>query len=320
MSRRARKSVRRRARPRAVPPGRTGAITAAPANAPMTAPTSSRLRDQPTPPVLIIEAGPAKADSGPRALWRSRDLLLMLALRDVKLRYQHTAVGAAWALLQPLLIMLVLVGFASVVGVRTGAVPYPLFVISGLVPWTYFMHAFTSTTNSLVSQGEIIGKIYFPRLVIPVAATLAGAIDFLMAALLLPIFMIAYGVAPTLSLLALPVFVVMALAAAFSLGLWLAVLNVRYRDVVNALPFFTQLLFFATPIAYSSAAVPEPWRTLVGVNPMVGVVDGFRWALLGSNAGGLHRSVWVSLGAILVLLVSGVWYFRRQEPAFADDL
>ncbi len=272
------------------------------------------------PALTIIEAGHADPDSGIAALWRYRDLLSMLILRDVKLRYQHTAVGMAWAVLQPLLIMLVLSGFASVAGIRTGRVPYPLFVIAGLVPWTYFTHAFTSTTFSIVSHSSLIGKIYFPRLLIPVAAALAGAIDFFVAALLLPIFMIVYGAPPTLALLAIPLFVVMALVTAFALGLWLAVLNVRYRDVVNALPFFIQLLFFATPIAYWSQAIPEPWRTVAGLNPMVGVVDGFRWALLGSAASPLHPSALVSLGAITVLLVGGIWYFRRLEPTFADEL
>jgi lipopolysaccharide transport system permease protein len=272
------------------------------------------------PPLTVIEAGPAGVRSSLYSLWEYRDLLYMLALRDVKLRYQNTAVGAAWALLQPLLIMLVLTGFASLVGVKTGDVPYPLFVIGGLVPWTYFTHAFTTTTYSVVSHAGIIEKIYFPRLVIPVAAALAGAIDFFVAALLLPVFMVVYGAPPTWALLAIPAFVVMALAAAFALGLWLTVLNVRYRDVVNALPFFTQLLFFATPVAYSSQAIPEPWRTVAGLNPMVGVVDGFRWALLGGKAAPLHLSILVSVGSILVLLVGGLWYFRRHEAAFADEM
>jgi lipopolysaccharide transport system permease protein len=235
------------------------------------------------------------------------------------LRYRHTAVGIAWALLQPLLIMLVLTGFAMVAGVHSGDIPYPLYVITGLVPWTYFTHAMTSTTFSLMAHSGIISKIYFPRLVIPVAAAVAGAIDFVVAALLLPVFMLAYGAPLTWALLALPLFVVMALAAAFALGLWLAVLNVRYRDVANALPFVMQLLFFATPIAYRSQAIPLPWRTLAGINPMVGVVDGFRWALLG-NAAPLQLSTLVSLASILVLLVSGIWYFRRHEPAFADEM
>ena len=283
------------------------------------APDQSLARMDP-PPVVVIEAGPVGLRTELTALWRHRDLLHMLVLRDMKLRYQQTVVGAAWALLQPLMIMLVLTGFASIVGVKTGDVPYPLYVMGGLVPWTYFTHAFTTTTHSLVSHSGIIGKIYFPRLLVPVAATLAGAIDFFVAGLLLPIFMIAYGMAPTWALLTIPAFVVMALAAAFALGLWLAVLNVRYRDVVNALPFFTQLMFFATPIAYSSKMIPEPWRTVAGLNPMVGVVDGFRWALLGDRAGGLHASALVSLASILVMLVSGLWYFRRREPAFADEM
>lgn len=272
------------------------------------------------PKATLIKAGPRGVVATLAGLFQSADLLYMLALRDVKLRYQQTAVGATWALLQPLMIMLVLTGFATIAHFRTANVPYPLYLVTGLVPWSYFTHAFTSTTHSLVSQGGIIGKIYFPRLAIPVAAAVAGAIDFFVAALLLPIFMLVYGATPTWALLTLPAFVVMALLAAFAFGLWLSVLNVRYRDVVNALPFVTQLMFFATPIAYSSSWVPEPWRTIAGLNPMVGVVDGFRWAVLGDKAGGLHASLLVSLGSIAFLLVTGLWFFQLREPSFADEI
>jgi lipopolysaccharide transport system permease protein len=247
-------------------------------------------------------------------------LLYLLALRDIRLRYQQTTVGASWALLQPLLIMLVLSGFASLVGVKTGRVPYPLFLICGLIPWTYFTHALTATTYSLVSHRAIIGKIDFPRIIVPLAAAVGGSVDFFVAALLLPVFMLYYGAWPTPSLLLVPLFVVMALGAALAIGLWLAVLNVRYRDVANALPFITQLLFFTTPIAYRSDLLPEPWRTAVGINPMVGVVEGFRWAVLGDPARGVHASLAVSAAAIVLLLVAGVWYFRMREPFFADEL
>ena len=273
-----------------------------------------------TPPVSVVDASPIALRPGLYALWEHRDLLYLLTARDVKLRYQHTMVGAAWVLLQPLLIMLVLAGFASIAGLRTGNIPYPLFVISGLVPWTYFTHGFTSTTHSLSAHSDIIGKIYFPRLLIPVATALAGAIDFGVAALLLPLFMIAYGVHPTWALLAVPAFVAMALVTAFAMGLWLAVLNIRYHDIANALPFFTQLLFFITPLVYNSAAIPEPWRTVVGLNPLVGVIDGFRWALLGKGAEPLHPSLLVSIASLLVLLTGGILLFLRREPALADEL
>lgn len=274
----------------------------------------------PPPPLTVIAAHPIGLGDALRSLWEYRDLVVMLAVRDAKLRYQHTTVGAAWALLQPLAIMLVLTGFATVAGIRTGPIPYPLYVISGLVPWTYFTHVFTSTTYSLTAHDSIIAKIYFPRLIIPVATALAGSIDFCVAAVLLPAFMIAYGHPPTITLLAIPAFVIMALAAAFAIGLWLAVLNIRYHDVANALPFFIQLLFFTTPIAYSSLAVPDRWRMVVALNPMVGVVDGFRWALFGGVAAPLHASLWVSLASTLVALVGGIGYFLRREPAFADEL
>jgi ABC-type polysaccharide/polyol phosphate export systems, permease component len=276
--------------------------------------------DQAPPEKTIIDATPIGFWTGLRSMWDYRDLLYMLALRDIKLRYQHTTVGVSWALLQPLAIMMVLTGFASVIGVKMADIPYPLYVMGGLIPWTYFTHAFTSTTYSLVSHSGIIEKIYFPRLLVPVAAALAGSIDFFVAALLLPFFMVAYGVVPTIALLTIPAFVIMALLAAFALGLWFAVINVRYRDIINALPFFTQLMFFATPIAYATTMIPEPWRTVAGINPMVGVVDGFRWALLGDRAGGLHWSTLVSLGSILFLTVTGLLYFRVREPALADEI
>jgi lipopolysaccharide transport system permease protein len=269
-------------------------------------------------PVVVIDSLPSRVSL--REIWESREVLYMFALRDIKIRYQQTAVGMSWAILQPLLIMLVLSAFATLLRAHTGTVPYPLFLISGLIPWTYFTHGFTQTTHSLVSNGAIIGKIYFPRVIIPIAAVVGGAVDFFVASLLLPAFMVYYGVRPTLAVLSLPLFVLMALLSALALGLWLAVLNVRYRDVANALPFVTQLLFFTTPIAYSPTLLPEPWRTVSGLNPMVGVVTGFRWAILGEATGGLQWSIAVSAATIVVLLVGGLWYFQRNEPTLADEL
>lgn len=271
-------------------------------------------------PPTIIERGSVGMWAGLKALWQHRDLVHVLAVRDIKLRYQHTFVGFAWVLLQPLSIMLVLTMFASVIGVKTGPIPYPLFVITGLVPWMYFTHGLTSITHSLAAHGELIAKIWFPRLAVPLAAAIGGTADFLVAALLLPAFMLLYGVPVTPALFALPLFVLMAVLAATATGLWLAVLNVRYRDVMNALPFVMQLLFFATPISYSSAAIPEPYRTLSGLNPMTGVVEGVRWAVLGDRFAPLHPSILVSVATISTLLITGLWYFHRREPHFADDL
>jgi len=255
-----------------------------------------------------------------RDIWEYRHLLYHFAWRDIKLRYNHTVVGSAWAILQPLSIMLVLSWFASLLHVNTGRVPYPLFALAGLVPWTYFTHAFTQTTHSLVAHSGIIGKVYFPRLIVPIAATVGGAMDFLMAGLLLPLFMFHYGVRPTAALATLPLFVLMALATALAMGLWLAVLNVRFRDVVNAMPLITQLLFFTTPIVFRADLLAEPWKTLAGFNPMVGVVDGFRWALLGAAVPPPTRSLFVSLAVIATMLVLGIRYFQSQEPLLAEVL
>jgi lipopolysaccharide transport system permease protein len=271
-------------------------------------------------PLTVIDAN-TTGDQGRLAeLWCYRDLLRLFTARQIQLRYQQTAAGFAWVLLQPLLIMLVLSGFSVLVGVKTGSVPYPLYTISGLVPWMYFTHALTTTTFSLVSHSDIMGKIYFPRLIVPISAAAGGAVDFFAAALLLPFFMLYYGVPPTLSALAIPVFGLMALSASLAMGLWLSVIHARYRDAGNALPFILQLMFFTTPIVYPSNLIPEPWRTLAGCNPMFGVIEGFRWAVLGRRFGGLHPSIGVSALVILLLLASGVLFFRRQESAFIDEM
>ena len=272
------------------------------------------------PGEIIIDASTPGAISSLRSVWEYRDLLRLFTRREIQLRYKQTAVGISWAILQPLLIMLVLAAFASRIGVRTGRVPYPLFSISGLIPWMYFTHALTKTTFSLVSEGGMMTRIYFPRLLLPLAAAAGGAGDFFAAALLLPFFMLYYGVRPAANLIALPLFAVMALAAALAIGIWLAVINVRYRDAGNVLPFLTQLLFFATPIVYPATLISEPWRTVAGLNPMFGVVEGFQWAIFGVNSSGLHWSIAVSAGAILGALGSGVLFFCRQESVFTDSL
>jgi lipopolysaccharide transport system permease protein len=280
--------------------------------------TVTRLHER---PLTIIDAAEPSEQGGLAEIWRYRDLLRLFTAREIQLRYQQTTAGIVWVLLQPLLIMLVLSGFATLVrGVRTESVAYPLFTISGLVPWMYFTHAFTTTTFSLISQSEIMGKIYFPRLIVPMSAAAGGAVDFLAASLLLPLFMLYYGVPPTLAALAIPLFAIMALAAALAMGLWLSVIHVRYRDAGNALPFIMQLMFFTTPIVYPAHLIPEPWRTLAGCNPMFGVIEGFRWAVLGARSGGLHWSTGVSALVILILLVGGALFFRWQEPAFIDEI
>jgi lipopolysaccharide transport system permease protein len=251
-------------------------------------------------------------------LWQFRDLALLLTLRDIKVRYRTTAVGAAWALIQPLLTMAVLVVFATLFGVHGDRVPYPLFLISGLVPWTYFTHGLTQATHSIVSHEQLLAKVYFPRMVLPVAAVLGGVVDFLAAAVLVPAFMVYFGVLPSLAAVTLPLFVILAVATALALGLWLAVLNARYRDVGNMLPFVTQLLFFATPISYPMSAIPARFHLLAGLNPMTGVVEGFRWALFAARGESMPGAVWVSVAVTTVLLLGGGWFVLHQQDGLGD--
>lgn len=255
-----------------------------------------------------------------RELWRFRDLVLLLTLRDIKLRYRTTAVGAAWAVVQPLLTMAVLVGFARLFGVTGERVPYPLFLISGLVPWTYFTHGLTQATLSILGHEYLLDKVYFPRAVLPLAAVLGGLVDFLTAAMLVPLFMLYFGITPSLSTIVIPLFVLLAVATALGLGWWLAVLNVRYRDVGNMLPFVTQLLFFATPISYPMSLVPERYHVLAALNPMTGMVEGFRWALFRQPGEAMPGVVWVSVLVSLVLLVSGFWFVLREQDLIGDSV
>lgn len=246
--------------------------------------------------------------------WRFRDLVLLLTVRDIKLRYRTTVVGASWAIFQPLLTMAVLVAFFRLFGITGSGVPYPLYLISGLVPWTFFTHGLTQATFSIVSHSHLLSKVYFPRVVLPTAAVLGGLGDFLAAAILIPLFMAYFGVAPSFAVLAIPLLVLLAVAAALGLGLWLAVLNARYRDIGNMLPFLTQTLFFATPISYSMDRLSARSHLLAGLNPMTGVVEGFRWALFSTASEAMPGTVWVSILSAATLLLSGFWYgFRVQD-------
>jgi lipopolysaccharide transport system permease protein len=252
-----------------------------------------------------------------RDLWEYRELLYFLVWRDVKVRYKQTVLGAAWAILQPFLTMVVFsVFFGRLAKVPSDGIPYPVFAYTALLPWQLFAHALNESGNSLVTNQQLIKKIYFPRLVIPISAVLAGMVDFGIAFLVLLGMMCYYGVAPTAAALTLPLFILLAIATALAVGLWLSALNVQYRDVRYTLPFLTQFWLFATPIAYSSTLVPERWRPLYGLNPMAGVVEGFRWALLGK--GGVGPMLIVSVLAVILLLLGGLVYFRRMEKTFAD--
>lgn len=251
-------------------------------------------------------------------LWRYRELLYFLVWREVKVRYKQTAIGALWVLLQPLLTMLVYtVIFGRIAKLPSDGIPYPVLVFSGLVPWMLFVSGITESGASLVAGSNLITKVYFPRLLLPTAAVLTGLVDFLLAFGLLIGFMAIYGLTPTIAVLALPLFVLLAVITAFSIGLWFSMLNVYYRDVKYTIPFVVQIWMLLTPVAYSSVAVPGKWRLVLGANPMTAVVEGFRWALLGKTPPSI-AAVGLSVGVIAVLLVGGLIMFHRVERTFAD--
>jgi lipopolysaccharide transport system permease protein len=253
-----------------------------------------------------------------RELWRYRELLYFLVWRDVKVRYKQTALGAAWAILQPFATMVVFsLFFGRLARVPSDGVPYPVFAFTALVPWTFFANGLTLSTQSLVQGQNLLKKVYFPRLAIPTAAVLSGLVDFALAFVVLAGMLLFYGIAPGARALWLLPLLLLALATSLGVGLWLSALNVRYRDVAYVVPFLVQLWLFATPIAYPSSLLAEPWRTVYGINPMVGVVEGFRWALLGTGSAPGGALVVSSLAAA-ALLVGGAFYFRRLERTFAD--
>jgi len=253
-----------------------------------------------------------------KELWRYRELLYFLAWRDVKLRYKQTALGAAWAILQPLLTMVVFsIIFGQLAKLPSEGIPYPIFTYTALLPWQMFAFALSNSSNSLINSQNLISKVYFPRLIIPLASTLPGIIDFSFAFLVLLGMMAYYRVIPTLAILYLPLFLILALLSALAVGIWLSALSVEYRDVRYIVPFLTQFWMYATPIAYASSLIPEKWRLLYGLNPMTGVVEGFRWALLGMD---MQSEAMVGVSAVVALgmFVCGLYYFRRMENNFAD--
>ncbi|WP_337286888.1 ABC transporter permease [Candidatus Methylomirabilis sp.] len=251
-------------------------------------------------------------------LWEYRELLYFLIWRDIKVRYKQTAIGAAWAIIQPFFTMVVFsIFFGRLAKIPSDGLPYPIFAYCALLPWQLFSQALTQSGNSLVANERLITKVYFPRLVIPLSAVLAGLVDFGIAFVILLAMMAYYGITPTAAVFTLPFFLLLALGTALGVGLWLSALNVRYRDVRYTVPFLTQFWLFATPIVYPSSLIPESWRAVLGLNPMAGVVEGCRWALLGTaHPPGLI--VAVSVAAVLALLVGGLYYFRRMEKTFAD--
>lgn len=278
--------------------------------------------DDPPPP-LPAEVIRIRPSRGWRAVnlaevWRYRELLVFLTVRDIKLRYKQTALGVGWAVLQPLLTVVVFsLFFGKLAGLPSDGKPYPVFVLAALLPWQLFAYALTQSSNSLVNEQRLITKVYFPRLIVPVASVLSGLVDFAVTLALVVVGMAAFGVYPPVQVLALPVFVAFALLTALAVGLWLSALNVQYRDVRYTIPFLAQFWMFASPVAYPSSLVPEGYRALYGLNPMAGVIEGTRWALLGTPAPSWGL-VAVSAAVVAVMFAGGVFYFRRMERTFAD--
>ena len=252
-------------------------------------------------------------------LWEYRELLYFLIWRDIKVRYKQTALGATWAIIQPFFTMVVFsIFFGHLAKVPSDGIPYPLFSFAALVPWTFFANGLSQSSNSLVGSGTLITKVYFPRLIIPLASVFSGIVDFVLAFVVLLGMMVYYGLMPTtMNVLWLPLFLLLALTTSLGVGLWLSALNVEYRDVRYIVPFITQFWMLATPIGYPSSLLQQPWRTLYGLNPMVGVAEGFRWALLGTNTAP-GPIIAVSSVAAVLILVTGAFYFRRMEKTFAD--
>ena len=271
-------------------------------------------------PPLIIEATQGWRTLDFKEIWRYRELLLFLTWRDISVRYKQTVLGIAWAVIQPLFTMIVFTIFFGRLGgidQKLGSdLNYSLFVFSGLLPWLLFAFALNEVSKSMVTNRNLITKVYFPRLIVPLAPLLSVLVDFAIAAVLFTGMMVWYQVMPGWPILLLPFFLLMALITSLAVGLWLAALNAIYRDVQYTLNFLTQFWMFLTPIAYPSSIVPEQWRWLYGLNPMTGVVDGFRWALFGTTPPGLMMLV--SFVMMVVMLIGGLFYFRRMERTFAD--
>lgn len=267
---------------------------------------------------IVIEPRTGYVHVGWRELWAARELFYFLAWRDLKTRYAQTAIGAGWALMQPLLSTLIFtLVFSYLAKVPSDGLPYPLFAFAAILPWSLFARSLERSTLSVVTEGGLIKKVYFPRLIIPIAATFINLVDFAVGLVILVGMMLWYQIVPPWTLLFLPLFVGLALMTALSVSLWLSALNVKYRDVASVVPLMTQLWMFASPVLYPASLVPESMRFYYGLNPMAGVIEGFRWAVLGKAAPDWGM-VTVSLGVVALLLVGGVMFFRRVERTFAD--
>lgn len=250
-------------------------------------------------------------------LWQYRELVLSLVIREIRVRYKQTLIGILWALLQPAAMMLVFtLFFGRLAKIPSGELPYPVFALSGILLWNYFASALSGAANSLIEYKSLLSKVYFPRLVLPVASVAVGVIDFAITLTLLLIVAGLYGIIPGLAFLLAPVFLLLTAFTALSIGLWLAALNAMYRDVRYALPFFIQLWMFASPVVYPATLLPDAWQWLYALNPMVGLIEGFRWAILG--VGQLPITMFISIAAMAIIFTGGVIFFRRTERTLAD--
>lgn len=271
-------------------------------------------------PVFVIRPSRGWVALNLRELWQYRELLYILIWRDIKVRYKQTAIGAAWAVIQPFFAMVVFsLFFGRLAKIPSEGLPYPIFAYSALLPWQFFAKALTEASTSLVVNERVITKVYFPRLLVPTAVVLAGLLDFGIAFLILLGMMVFYGITPSWAVLTIPFFLLLAMMTASGVSFWLSALDVEYRDVRYTLPFLTQLWLFATPVVYPSTMVPQAWRALYGLNPMVGVIEGFRWALLGSTSPD-PMMLLVSSAAVALVFMSGLIYFRRMERTLADRI
>jgi len=271
-----------------------------------------------TIPVTVIRPSRGWISLNLRDLWEYRELLYFLTWRDIKVRYKQTVLGAAWAIIQPFFTMMVFsLFFGKLAKMPSDDIPYPIFSYAALVPWSFFANGLSQSSTSLVASANLIKKVYFPRLVVPISGVISGAVDFVLAFAVLLGMMFYFGTVPTGNVVWLPLLLLLALVTSLGVGLWLTAMNVQFRDVRYAVPFLVQAWMFATPIAYPSSLLDEPWRTLYGINPMAGVVEGFRWALLGTETAPGPIIIVSALMAV-GLLISGAFYFRRMEKTFAD--
>ena len=267
---------------------------------------------------LVIEAGRTEAQYW-KDIWRYRELFYFLAWRDIIVRYKQTVLGITWALIRPLLATLVsTVVFGNLAKFPSDGVPYPILVVAGVLPWQFFANSLTECSLSLINNANLVAKIYFPRLIVPASAVIVSFVDLLISGIILLGLMAWYNFIPDWRIITLPLFILIAFAAALGGGLWLAALNVKYRDFRHIVPFIVQFGFYISPVPYTSSIVPEKWRLLYSLNPMVSAIDGFRWALLGGRSQLYLPGFIVSLGVISLVLASGIWYFRKTERTFAD--